>query len=882
MDKLRLCKHRTRCKLKKKQQQPLQIIISISLVVTLLSSALLVVGPSLLQSAWALPYVSSVSVSPSSTEEIQGETATYTVTVSRASGSGSGRIDLSFQSSTIPSSEATFQPIRVSFGAGGPDSSSVNLRINTDDLSIQEHTFTVKGTKSNTASDSATSTSTTLEVTEPPNQPPTANAGQDQTVNEGDTVSLDGSGSTDPDGTVESYSWTQTAGTSVTLDDASSATPSFTAPDVDADGETLTFELTVTDNDGATSTTADTVNVQVNNVIVNQPPTANAGQDQTVNEGDTVSLDGSGSSDPDGETLTYAWTQTAGTSVTLDDASSATPSYIAPNVDTAVDTLTFELTVTDNEGATSTDTVNIVVTNVNVPPIVVNKPPVAVAGDDFSVDEGTTGVRLDGSGSSDPDGTILSYLWQQTNGPQVTLNNAHTATATFDAPSVSANTALAFKLTVIDNTGASAEDSIVVTVNNVNQPPPVNQPPVASLTANPTTIEEGTTSSLDASASTDDVGIVEYVFEQVGGTPGTITADSSDPSKATFQAPSVSADETVTIQVTVTDAQGATNSTTVAITVKNAATDPHATMLTLNTIKSVPWARNVTVTGKLTDNALSGAGVGGVPIMFDGTGADNLPDNVVTNADGTFAAKGASPDTVATGWTVQAHFAGDSDSAASNSATKTYNTVKHSVKIGVSTAKSSLPWGQPTTFTIAVRDYSISRLTPVQGMTIHLDGSGVIDVPDLTTNANGKASGTGKAPDTVATGWTYQAHFAGDSLYYASDSLIKTYDTGKHSVTLSLKVSTLPKAPGASYSPTGYLKDATANQQPLSSKTITFTADTPITIADKTTDANGRYSTKQAAPTDTGAYNIQSHFAGDSLYNAKDSPINTLTVATAP
>ena len=117
--------------------------------------------------------------------------------------------------------------------------------------------------------------------------------------------------------------------------------------------------------------------------------------------------------------------------------------------------------------------------------------------------------------------------------------------------------------------GASAEDSIVVTVNNVNQPP-VNQPPVASLTANPTTIEEGATSSLDASASTDDVGIVEYVFEQVGGTPGTITADSSDPSKATFQAPSVSADETVTIQVTVTDAQGATNSTTVAITVKNA------------------------------------------------------------------------------------------------------------------------------------------------------------------------------------------------------------------------------------------------------------------------------------------------------------------------
>ena len=165
-------------------------------MVILVSSALSV-GPFFIQSAWALPYVSSVSVSPSSTEETQGETAIYTVTVSRASGSGSGMIDLSFQSRTIPSSEATFQPTRVNFGAGGPDSRSVNLRINTDDFSIQEHTFTVKGTKSNAASDSATSSSTTLEVTEPPNQEPTANAGQDQTVNEGDTVSLDGSGSTD-------------------------------------------------------------------------------------------------------------------------------------------------------------------------------------------------------------------------------------------------------------------------------------------------------------------------------------------------------------------------------------------------------------------------------------------------------------------------------------------------------------------------------------------------------------------------------------------------------------------------------------------------------------------------------------------------------------
>lgn len=91
---------------------------------------------------------------------------------------------------------------------------------------------------------------------------PTANAGPDQSnVEPYSIVTLDGSGSTDPDGTISTYAWSQTSGTSVTLSSASAQKPTFTAP-ATMDGTTLVFSLVVTDNNGATST-ADTVSIQV-------------------------------------------------------------------------------------------------------------------------------------------------------------------------------------------------------------------------------------------------------------------------------------------------------------------------------------------------------------------------------------------------------------------------------------------------------------------------------------------------------------------------------------------------------------------------------------------------------------------------------------------
>ncbi len=198
------------------------------------------------------------------------------------------------------------------------------------------------------------------------NQAPIANAGADFSIDEGSQATLDGSGSRDPDGNITAYQWTQTSGTNVTLTGANTVTATFTAPGVSV-AETLVFRLTVTDNGGSTG--SDSVSVTVNPIGgANQPPIANAGPDRTVAELTGVVLDGSGSSDPDGVIAGYAWTQTAGPAVTLNDADSVAPSFSAPDVDVPTD-FVFQLIVTDNEGADSAPD-SVTITVVDPPPSV--------------------------------------------------------------------------------------------------------------------------------------------------------------------------------------------------------------------------------------------------------------------------------------------------------------------------------------------------------------------------------------------------------------------------------------------------------------------------------------------------------------------------------
>ncbi|WOH36931.1 c-type cytochrome [Thalassotalea fonticola] len=182
----------------------------------------------------------------------------------------------------------------------------------------------------------------------------TANAGVDQQVNSQVIVTLSGSGSTDT-GTISSYAWTQTSGDTVSLLNSDNATASFTSPSNPIDNA-LTFELTVTDSESNFATDTVNITVQVDGGGGTTPPTAEAGTDKSAMYGDVVNLFGLGT-DSDGNVVSYQWQQTSGTAVTLINPTFPTTKFTVPDIEPT--DLVFELTVTDNDGLTATDTVTV-------------------------------------------------------------------------------------------------------------------------------------------------------------------------------------------------------------------------------------------------------------------------------------------------------------------------------------------------------------------------------------------------------------------------------------------------------------------------------------------------------------------------------------------
>ena len=421
----------------------------------------------------------------------------------------------------------------------------------------------------------------TIQVTVNPgaNISPVVNAGSDQSITlPVNTASLAGS-ATDQDGTVVSYNWTKISGpSSYSIVNASS-------PVTDIFGLTegvYQFALFVTDNSGATA--IDTVQVTVN-AAINLPPVANAGADQSVTlpvqtiARATISLSGSGT-DPDGTISSYSWTKISGpTDGTISDANAASTTIAGASQGV----YQFQLEVTDNNGASAFDTVQIIV-NAST-----DIAPVANAGEDLVITLPVSIASLAGSGD-DQDGTITSYSWKQISGPS-SYNIVNESSPVTDVTGL-AEGVYQFELTVTDNDGAIGLDTVQVTVN-----PAVNVPPVADAGPNQTMSLPRINTTLIGKGSDADGTISKYKWTKISG-PGAIILSPASRSTSVYYF----LQGIYTFQLTVTDNSGATASDTMTLTV-----NPGRTSLTLVTMNGQVSGGKVNLIWKTTgENNIAG------------------------------------------------------------------------------------------------------------------------------------------------------------------------------------------------------------------------------------------------------------------------------------
>lgn len=379
------------------------------------------------------------------------------------------------------------------------------------------HTYTVAGTYNavlTVTDDNGATDTATVTITANANQAPTAVANATPTAGQVPlTIAFVGGGSTDADGSIVGYSWD--------FGDSNTANTADVSHTYGATG-TYNAVLTVTDDNGATDTASITIDV---NPVPNVPPTAVASCVPTSGkEPLTVVCNSSGSSDSDGTIVGWQWD--FGDGYTANTASASHAIAAAGNY-------TVTLTVTDNAGGQSTDTVDVTVN--------ANQPPTADANGTPTSGKEPLLVAFSSGGSSDPDGTFTTSWDFGDGGSSTAANPTHTYAAAGSYTAV---------LTVTDDNGATDTASVAITVN-------ANQAPTAVANANPQSGPETLAVSFDSSSSADPDGSINSIGWDFGD-GGTSTDANPTHNYAAGS---------YTATLTVTDDNGVADTDTIAVTV---------------------------------------------------------------------------------------------------------------------------------------------------------------------------------------------------------------------------------------------------------------------------------------------------------------------------
>lgn len=377
-------------------------------------------------------------------------------------------------------------------------------------------------------------------LVQPGNVAPVANAGANQTITlPTSSVSLSGSASTDDVG-IATYTWTKVGGPA-TFTITTPTTVNTTVTGLVAG--IYVFRLTVTDAGGLSH--SDDVQVTVN-AAPNGTPVANAGANQIITlPTSSVTVSSAGSTD-DVAIVSRQWTKVSGPAT----FTITTPTAISTSITGLVaGVYSFRITVTDAGGLSAFDDVQI---TVNPAP---NAAPVANAGGNQAITLPTNSTSFSGSASTD-DVAITFYQWSKVSGPVGGLI-ASPNSVTTNITALQAGTYV-YNLRVRDAAGLFDDDDVQVIVS-----PAANGAPVASAGGNQTLTLPTNSTTLNGSASTDDVAITTYAWTKISG-PTNYTL--ATPTAASTLASNLEAG-TYTFRLTVTDGAGLTDTDDVSVTV---------------------------------------------------------------------------------------------------------------------------------------------------------------------------------------------------------------------------------------------------------------------------------------------------------------------------